>query len=424
MGKNWTKWILIYNKDSNQVNLISKRLKISLSLFLIIFLLLINLKIIEVLSLAEGKIIPQGRIKFVQHLEGGIVEEILINEGEKVKINQPLVILSKKKASSEYEEINTRLKSIELSILRVDSEKKSKNEIMIPDNKKKIFDKDLVKSEEELFQSRRKAINSEIKSKKGNINKANKNLKNLKKRLKIVKEQESISQKLLDVEATNRLKHLEILRERQEVEGSIDEQQSIIDLSKNDLEKVENNYLEELNIELSQYKKEKEELNKRIQKYSDSLNRTVLKSPVSGTVKLVSVNSKGAIVAPGVTVVEIVPENEKLIIEAKLPLSEIGYVKKDLEAKIRLNTPEGSRFKSIKGKVIFVGADRISGKEEDGFYLVKVETSENSFSRNNEEYKLFSGVPVMVGIITGKRSFIDYFLTPFITSTTFALSER
>ena len=77
----------------------------------------------------------------------------------------------------------------------------------------------------------------------------------LKKRLKIVKEQESISQKLLDVEATNRLKHLEILRERQEVEGSIDEQQSIIDLSENDLEKVKNNYLEQLNSELSIYKK-------------------------------------------------------------------------------------------------------------------------------------------------------------------------
>ena len=229
---------------------------------------------------------------------------------------------------------------------------------------------------------------------------------------------------MLEVEATNRLKHLEILRERQEVEGSIDEQQSIIDLSKNDLEKVQNNYMEELNIELSQYRKEKEELNKRIQKYSDSLNRTVLKSPVSGTVKLVSVNSKGAIVAPGVTVVEIVPENEKLIIEAKLPLSEIGYVKKNLEAKIRLNTPEGSRFRSIKGKVVFVGADRISSKDEDGFYLVKVETSENSFARKNEEYKLLSGVPVMVGIITGKRSFMDYFLTPFITGASFALSER
>ena len=423
MTEKWVKWNLFKN-DENPKNVISKRLKVSLILFSLIFLLLVNLKIIEVLSLADGKIIPQGRIKYVQHLEGGIVEEILISEGEKVEINQPLVVLSKEKASSEFEEINSRLKSIDLSILRVNSEINSKNSIEIPENKNKLFDKELVKYENELFQSRRKAINSEIKSKKASIDKANKNLKNLKKRLKIVKEQEDISQKLLEVEATNRLKHLEILRERQEVEGSIDEQQSIIDLSKNDLEKVQNNYIEELNIELSQYRKEKEELNKRIQKYSDSLNRTVLKSPVSGTVKLVSVNSKGAIVAPGVTVVEIVPENEKLIIEAKLPLSEIGYVKKNLEAKIRLNTPEGSRFRSIKGKVVFVGADRISNKDEEGFYLVKVETSENSFARKNEEYRLLSGVPVMVGIITGKRSFMDYFLTPFITGASFALSER
>ena len=424
MSENWKTWEFNKNLKKNQKNLINKKLKISLILFFTIFFILINLKIIEVLSLADGKIIPQGRIKYVQHLEGGIVENILIDEGANVEVNQPLVVLSKKKASSEFEEVNARLKSIELSILRVDSEKKLKKTIYIPDKQNNFFDIELVKSENELFQSRRKAINSELKSKKESIKKAKKNLKNLNKRLKIVKEQESISQKLLEVEATNRLKHLELLRELQEVEGSIDEQQSIIDLSKNDLEKVKNNYAEQLNRELSEYKKQKKELKQRIQKYSDSLNRTVLKSPVSGTVKLISVNSKGAIVAPGVTVVEIVPENEKLIIEAKLPLSEIGYVKKDLQAKIRLNTPEGSRFRSIKGKVVFVGADRISSKDDDGFYLVKVETSENSFSRKNEEYKLFSGVPVMVGIITGKRSFVDYFLTPFMTNATFALSER
>ena len=267
MTEKWVKWNLFKN-DEKPKNVVSKRLKVSLIIFSLIFLLLVNLKIIEVLSLADGKIITQGRIKYVQHLEGGIVEEILISEGEKVEINQPLVVLSKEKASSEFEEINSRLKSIDLSILRVNSEINSNNSIEIPENKNNLFDKELVKSENELFQSRRKAINSEIKSKRASIEKANKNLKNLKKRLKIVKEQEDISQKLLEVEATNRLKHLEILRERQEVEGSIDEQQSIIDLSKNDLEKVKNNYIEELNIELSQYRKEKEELNKRIQKYS------------------------------------------------------------------------------------------------------------------------------------------------------------
>ncbi len=424
MHKIWTKWSFVDTSKNIKNPVTSKSLKLSLLILLIFFFIIINLKIIEVISLAGGKIIPQGRIKYVQHLEGGIVEEILISEGEIVEANQPLVVLSKEKASSEYEELNTRLKSIELSILRVIAEKNSENLISISNETKNLFEQELIDSENELLKSRRGAINSEIKSKEGNIEKGNKNLENLQKRLKLVKEQQSISQKLLDVEATSRLKHIEILRERQEVDGQIDEQKAIILISRNELDKVRNNYLEQLSSELSSLKKEKEELNKRIQKYSDSLNRTVLKSPVSGTVKLVSVNSKGAIVVPGVTVVEIVPENEKLIIEAKLPLSEIGYVKKNLDVKIRLNTSDGSRFKSIKGKVIFVGADRISSRDEEGFYLVKVETSENSFVRDGEEYKLFSGVPVIVGIITGKRSFTDYFLTPFKKNLNFALSER
>ena len=422
----WIKWKFKELESSEEESLIiTKKSKVFIFIFILTVFILINLRIIEVLSIADGKIIPQGRIKYVQHLEGGIVEEILIKEGEKVEISQPLVILSKEKASSEFEEINTRLKSLDLSILRVNSEKQSLNSIQFPNDNKSDFDKDSIKFENELLKGRKNSINSERKSKKSNIKKANKNLENLKKRLKIVKEQESISQKLLEAEATNRLRHLEILRELSEVKSKIDEQQSIIDISKNDLEQLNFSHNEQLNNELFDLKKQKAELKKRIQKYSDSLDRTVLKSPVSGIVKLISVNSKGAIVAPGVTVVEIVPENEKLIVEAKLPLSEIGYVSPGFDAKIRLNTPEGSRFRPLSGKVIFVGADRISvNTEEEGYYLVKVETSESSFNKKNEYFRLLSGVPVTVGIIIGKRSFADYFLTPFKSEISFALSER
>ncbi len=427
MTSNWKDWdIGKVSSITEKKSSVSKSFKIILIIFFLLISFISNINLIEVLSLADGKIIPQGRIKYVQHLEGGIVEEILIKEGEKVDVNQPLVVLSKEKASSEFEEINTRLKSIDLSILRVNSEKKSSNKLNVPKKMVKLFDPELIKFEDELLKSRNKTINSERKSKKSNINKAKKNLKNLEKRLKIVKEQESISEKLLKAEATNRLRHLELLRELSDVEAKIDEQKSIILLTKNELEKLNNNYAQELNNELSSLKKEKEELNKRIKKYSDNLNRTVLKSPVSGVVKLISVNSKGAIVAPGVTVVEIVPKDEKLIVEARLPLSEIGYISKGLEAKIRLNTPEGSRFRALNGKVIFVGADRIStsSNNEESYYLVKIETSETSFSKSNENFKLYSGVPVIVGIVTGKRSFIDYFLTPFKSDITFALSER
>ena len=425
MTNDWRDWKPNINEKVDEEKSIGKKF-IYFSIFFILVIIISNLKIIEVLSLADGKIIPQGRIKFVQHLEGGIVEEILIKEGQKVETSQPLVILSKEKASSEFEEINSRLKSINLSILRVNSEKEKRNDIIIPDQMKNLFDNDLIKFENELLKSRKKAIDSERKSKVSNIDKSKQNLINLKKRLKIVKEQESISEKLLKAEATNRLRHLELLRELSDVESKIDEQKSIIVFNEIELEKVNNNYDEQLNQELSTLKKEKEELNKRIQKYSDSLNRTVLKSPVTGIVKLISVNSKGAIVAPGVTVVEIVPDNEKLIVEAKLPLSEIGYISSGLDAKIRLNTPEGSRFRALEGKVVFVGADRISisDKNEESYYLVKIETKETSFSKKDENFELFSGVPVIVGIITGKRSFVDYFLTPFKNKVSFALSER
>ena len=425
MTNDWRDWKPKSNEKVDDEKLIGNKF-IYFSIFFILIIIVSNLKIIEVLSLADGKIIPQGRIKFVQHLEGGIVEEILIKEGQKVETSQPLVILSKEKASSEFEEINSRLKSINLSILRVNSEKEKRNDIIIPDQMKNLFDNDLIKFENELLKSRKKAIDSERKSKVSNIDKSKQNLINLKKRLKIVKEQESISEKLLKAEATNRLRHLELLRELSDVESKIDEQKSLVLFNENELEKVNNNYEEQLNQELSALKKEKEELNKRIQKYSDSLNRTVLKSPVTGIVKLISVNSKGAIVAPGVTVVEIVPDNEKLIVEAKLPLSEIGYISSGLDAKIRLNTPEGSRFRALEGKVVFVGADRISisDKNEESYYLVKIETKETSFSKKDENFELFSGVPVIVGIITGKRSFVDYFLTPFKNKVSFALSER
>ena len=395
------------NKEKKGV--FSYKIKVLILLLLCLSVVLINLKFIEVLSLADGEVIPQSRIKYIQHLEGGIVEEILIEEGETVKSNQPLVVLSKAKASSEYEEIQSRLNSIELSILRINAEKKSLIKIPEEDLTDR-FDNEQIKLENELLLSRKKNIDSEQKTMK-------KNIKNIEKRYQLVKEQTDISEKLLKAEATNRFKHLELLGELSNLEGQLDEQKS-------KLETLLLNFDQELNSELSQLKKEKSELVKRIKKYSDSLNRTILKSPVSGIVKFISVNSKGAIVAPGVTVVEIVPEDDRLIIEARLPLSEIGYVKNGLNTKIRLNSSEGSRFKPISGKVVFVGADRISADNQTGYYLVKIETDQNSFVKGNEIYKLYSGVPVAVGIITGRRSFLDYFLSPFLNKITFSLSER
>lgn len=396
-------------EGNKNIHVFSKKLKILISIFVFFLIVILNIKLIEVLSLAEGEVIPQGRIKYVQHLEGGIVEEILVKEGDKVITNQSLIVLSKEKASSEYEEVKSRLNSIDLSIIRVNAEKSSLSKIPIT-KKLESFDRELIESENALLLSRKKNIDSEKKT-------MSKNITNLEKSYKLLKEQTDISEKLLAAEATNRFKHLELLRELSNLEGQLEEQ-------KNRLQTLSFNFNEQLNSELSDLNKEKVELVKRIKKYSDNLNRTILKSPVTGIIKLISVNSKGAIVAPGVTVLEIVPENDKLIIEARLPLSEIGYVRVGLDSKIRLNTSEGSRFKPIKGKVIFVAADRISLTNDEDYYLVKIETDQSSFRKGNESFALYSGVPVSIGIITGKRSFLDYFFSPILSNISFSFSER
>ena len=179
MSKNWINWKGINFNENNNLNFInSRKFKLIIISFLIIFFIIVNLKIIEVLSLADGKVIPQGRIKYVQHLEGGIVEEILVKEGSKVEQNQPLVVLSKERATSDYEEIDTRLNSIDLSILRINAEKKGIKSLKISSDNK--FDKKQLNFELELLKSR---LSSMILKE----NLKNQQLKKLKRILKILK---------------------------------------------------------------------------------------------------------------------------------------------------------------------------------------------------------------------------------------------
>lgn len=434
MNQNWKNWKI---EKIKKRTIKSNKIYIPIIFFFILIIILCNLKIIETLSVAEGEVKPQGRIKFIQHLEGGIVDEILVKEGEKVKYNQPLVILSREKASSEYEEINSRINAISLSILRVNAEKKMQDKIPNELTSSKFTDEqirtenNLLKTSVKSYKLELKSKQSEIKQVNQNLQKIEKNVKNLKKKLNLVKEQIEISEKLLKAEATNRFKHLELLRELASTEGKYDEELSnkkmIVEKFKNsklELEKLSINHFDNINNKISLLKKEKLELFNKIKKFSDNLNRTVLKSPEAGIIKVISVNSKGAIVAPGVTVLELVPEKDELIIEGKLPLTEIGYINIGMSAKIRLNSPDSSRYQPINGKVIFVGADRIRSENVQNYYIIRVRTSEKAFFRGEQKYNLYSGVPVTIGVIIEKRSIYDYLISPLKNKFELGLSER
>lgn len=157
---------------------------------------------------------------------------------------------------------------------------------------------------------------------------------------------------------------------------------------------------------------------------ADTLGRAVLRAPVDGVVKRLHLATEGGVVQPGQTVAEIVPIEDRLIIEAQLAPQEIGYVSEGQEATLRLASADGGRFGAITGVVDFVSPDTIEDTENGAFYKVRITTNETAFTHGSAVYTLVPGVEVMCAILTGERSVLDYLLAPFLASARDALRER
>ena len=162
----------------------------------------------------------------------------------------------------------------------------------------------------------------------------------------------------------------------------------------------------------------------RMQYFKHSLQRTVVRSPVDGTIKSLYVFTIGGVLRPGDPIVDIVPAGDRLIIEAKLPTSDIGYVEKGQAAKIKLASADAMRFGSLKGTVINISPDTLVTPEGMPFYKVRIETEADHFQRGRLKYNLFPGMQVAANIKTGQRTVLEYVLAPLLTSMDDAMQER
>ena len=159
-------------------------------------------------------------------------------------------------------------------------------------------------------------------------------------------------------------------------------------------------------------------------KFEDSLRRTVLRSPVDGVIKSLYVFTIGGVVSPGGTVVDIVPGGDRLIIEAKLPPQDIGYVHAGQTVLVTLASSDSNRFGYLEGSVANVSPDTLVSPEGEAFYKVRITTKNAYFERNSLRYTLVPGVQVMASIRTGQRSILAYLTDPFMASARTAMRER
>ncbi|WP_419782110.1 HlyD family type I secretion periplasmic adaptor subunit [Maridesulfovibrio sp.] len=392
---------------------------------------------LDIVSQAEGEVIPSSRVKPVQHLEGGIIRKINVREGENVTKGQELVVLEATASDSNVEELEVRVTSLRVNIARLEAEDK---ELVAPEYPRDIYEKfpSLIERSLKLFQTRRARLESDLLSEREKIKQREQDIKQITSRqrnslnsLKLLREQIKISAGLLEDGLTSRYKHLGFLKEESKLKSAIEEDsaklgkaRSALAQAKADIGEIKNSHLASVREELQEDRREFDELSQRQRKFADNLNRTIIRSPVDGVIKTFYVVSIGEVVRPGVTIMDIVPAGDKLVIEARLPISDIGYVKDGQKAVVKLASGDAARFGNIDGHVVNISPDADSTDRGVTYYRVRIETDNDYFEHEGNYYKLFPGIRVIAGIHIGTRSVMEYILEPFMGSLSYAMRER
>ncbi|MBF0627394.1 MAG: HlyD family type I secretion periplasmic adaptor subunit [Magnetococcales bacterium] len=392
---------------------------------------------LDIVSITQGEVVPASQIKKIQHLEGGIVRAILAREGEVVHQDQPLLELESTSSGADVGEMQSRISALKVEIIRLETEAAGREELKFTPEEEKEFG-ERVRQAKELFHSRRHNLRNAVTAqsetvvqRQQDVQEIQARLRHAQKRVELIKEQVGISEKLLKNDITNRYGHLDLLKELSALQSRIEEDtagvaraEAMLKEANAQLKSVRSKYDEEVGRQLDVARRDLNEHLARMGKFEDNFRRTLVKSPVRGVVKSLSVATLGGVIKAGETVVEIVPEGDELIIEAKLAIHDIGYVSVGQKAKVRLLSADAARFGELNGEVINVSPDTFLIKEGNPFYKVRVKTEAKFFASRGQTYQLVPGMILQVSILTGNRTILEYIFSPLFNAMHAALGER
>jgi adhesin transport system membrane fusion protein len=382
-----------------------------LSTFTVVVIIWSILFEIDIVSDAEGQVIPVGEIKTIQHLEGGIIEKILVKESEVVSKDQPLVILAGTSTEVELEELQVRVDTQIIKQIRLEAEI---NFFDVP-----IFPDDLVTKRPEVINKSMELYVSRKDNFDGSVKEIDTIIDQKKTNLDILLSQAEMSAKLLEEKIISEYKHLDMLKELNGAKGEFEE---LIEKKEN----IRNNFIEESRDEMQLAQRELSQSYETLKKLTDNLDRTTIIAPVDGVVKNLFFVTEGGVIKPGGSILDIVPTKDNLIVEARLPNSDIGFVTPGQKAVIKLSSSDSVNFGQIDATVTQISPDSEQDENDERvvFYKILLETESNFFESKNKIYRLTPGVKVVASINIGERTVANYLLSPFIGSLGSSFKER
>lgn len=409
------------------------RIVIGLFLAFIVWSLVARL---DELAIAEGEVIPEGKVKIIQHLEGGVVREIYVQEGDEVKEGQPLLLLELPTSAMNRNEIQVRLDGLILQRARLQAEV-GHTDLVFPSDEAKRQPQ-LVSAETRSYQARSAALQSSLSVIKDQIEQRRLEVIELETKqratsnnIRLIQERLAMSQDLLKSGLMSRMDHVQLEGQAEDLEGqlsavkaSIPRAQAAMTEASQRLDEERTKFTRQAEADLASAELDIARNRQLLSQASDQQNRAQITSPTDGVVKNLHANTIGGVVRGGDPIMEVVPLHERLQVEAKLMPADRGYVQVGQKAVVKVSAYDYTTYGGLDGRVILVAPDTTTIQDKPPFYRVVVETDKSWLGDEGEKHAITSGMPTTVEIYTGSRSVMHYLLKPVLKLKHEAFKER
>lgn len=343
---------------------------------------------VEEITLGEARIIPISREQVIQSLEGGIVEEMLVHEGDVVEKGQILLRIDPTRAQAGYKEGLSKVQGLKGTIARLRAEAYGLSLAFPPDVQ---VIPSIVRDETEAFNARRRSLDESLAA--------------LRRSQVLAQKEIDLAQPLAERGLISEVEILRMKRQANDFSLQIAERQ--------------NKYRSDANQELVRLESELAQSGEVVVTREDTLRRTTMRSPLKGTVKNIRSNTIGGVVAQGADIMEIVPLEDQLLVEAKVKPHDVAFLRPGLDATVKISAYDFGIYGGLKGKVELISPDTLRDEkrqaasgQDDSYYRVIVRTTSSYLQAGGKELPIIPGMTATVEIRTGEKTVLDYLLKP------------
>lgn len=391
---------------------------------------------IEEITRGQGSVVPSKEIQVVQSLEGGVLEEILVKQGELVEKGQILMRISDIMFASEERGTEAQFLGLRAKKARLQAEAKSEAFVIPEDIQEKA--PQIAANEMALYQSRQselknayEILDERIARATADIAEASAQINRLSQNRVLLNQELAITRDMVAKRAVPKLEEIRLNREIGDIGGQINaESQRKLSLQaelngaikerEGQKAKFESQALSELNDVVTQISTMKESL----KSMGDRVDRAELRSPVDGIVNNIALTTVGGVVEPAMKLIEIVPVDDELKIIARVPPEEVAFLRPNLPAKVKITAYDPQKYGALEGALVRIGANSVRDNDGNVFFEIEVRTEKNYMGNENNPLAITPGMVAEVEIITGKRTILEYLLKPLLRARDRALTER